>query len=62
MADNFVGDYSNVSLYCVFTKLYHQITLYLIGWGGTICVTGAGAATAAKAQTNYYKVKLDVFI
>ena len=31
LAEAFFGGYSNVSLHFVFTKLFHQITPYLIG-------------------------------
>ena len=46
--------YSNVSLHFVFTKLFHQITPYLIfGDSGTI---RDGAAAAAAAQNTILRL------
>ena len=52
---NFAG-YFNVSVHFVFTKLFHQITPYLILGGGTI---RDRAAASGAAQNTI--LRLDIF-
>ena len=46
----------------MFTKLFHQITPYLILGGGTICDTVAAAAAAAAVVEQNTILRLDLIL